>query len=122
VINIHTLKTWPFVVLVLTNLATWLATLGSTVSPHNAYLFTAASAGAYALARGFAKFNSDTGDFWKTTEFYVVIIGAIVAVLGATQGHVSDNLMKELLAGLTFASMIARGLALAPATQLPPQA
>jgi small-conductance mechanosensitive channel len=120
VINLHTLRTWPFIILVLSNLAAWLATLGSTVSVRNAWMYGALSAGAYALARGFAKFQSDTTNFWQNTEFYVVILGAVSAILGASTGHISDNLMKELLAGLTAVSMIARGLALSPATQVQP--
>jgi peptidoglycan/LPS O-acetylase OafA/YrhL len=119
-INLHTLRTWPFIVLVLTNLGAWLATLGNTVSPHNAWVYAAVSAGAYSLARGFAKFNSDTTNFWQTTEFYVVILGALAAIVGASSGHISDNLMKQLLAGLAAVSMIARGLALAPGTQVQP--
>lgn len=117
-INTHTFKTWPFVLLVLSNAAVFLATLGNTVSQHNAWVYAAASAGVYALARGFAKFNTDASNFWQNTEFYVAILGALAAVVGASQGHISDTLMKELLAGIAFASMIARGLALAPVTQV----
>jgi hypothetical protein len=120
-ISTHTLKTWPFVLLVLSNLGVFLATLGSTVTQHNAWVFAAASAGVYALARGFSKFNSDTGNFWQTSEFYIAILGALAAIVGASQGHISDALMKELLAGIAFASMVARGLALSPGTQTPPR-
>lgn len=121
-INTHTLRTWPFIVLVLTNVAAFLATLGNTVTMHNAWVYTAVSAGAYALARGFSKFNADSGNFWQTSEFYVVLLGAAGAIVGASSGHISDNLMKELLAGLAAVSMIARGLALNPVTQVLPGA
>jgi hypothetical protein len=120
-INPHTFKTLSFVVLVATNIAAWLATLGNTVTTDNAWLFTVGSAGLYALARGLAKFDADTKNFWQTTEFYVVLIGAAAAMIAASQGHMSDTRMKELLAGLAAALSIARGLALAPSTQLPPQ-
>lgn len=114
-VNIQTFKSLEFILLVLTNVAAWLATTGSTVTTHNAYLFTAASAAVYALSRGLAKVNTDGKPFYLTTEFYVAVIGAAVAFLGASQGHISDTLLKELLAALAAASAIANGLRTPPA-------
>lgn len=119
-INLTTLRSWEFLLLVLTNVAAWLATTGSTVTTHNAYLFTALSAMVYALARGLAKVNSDGKPIYLCTELYVAVIGALVAFLGAMQGHISDTLLKELLAGLAAASAIANGLRAPNAPGNPP--
>jgi peptidoglycan/LPS O-acetylase OafA/YrhL len=104
-----------FVLLVLTNVAAWLATTGNTVTTHNAWVFSAASAGVYALARGLAKQNTDGKPWYMTSEFYVSILGAAAAVIGASQGHISDTLSKELLAAIGAAMMIANGLRTPPA-------
>jgi hypothetical protein len=118
VINLDTLRSWQFLLLVLTNVAAWLATTGSTVTSHNAWVFSAASAGVYALARGLAKVNTDGKPFYFTTEFYVAVLGAAAALVGASQGHISDTLMKELLAGIGAATLIAEGLRQPPAGQV----
>jgi hypothetical protein len=118
VINLDTLRSWQFLLLVLTNVAAWLATTGSTVTSHNAWVFSAASAGVYALARGLSKVNSDGKPFYFTTEFYVAVLGAAAALVGASQGHISDTLMKELLAFIAAAQMIADGLRQPPAGQV----
>ena len=114
-INVNTLKSWTFVLLVLTNVAAWLATMGSTVTTHNAWVFSAASAGVYALARGLAKVNADGKPFYKTTEFYVSILGAAAAVVAAAQGHIGGTMEKELLAFIAAASAIAEGIRQPPA-------
>lgn len=113
-INWDTLRSTEFILLALTNVAAWLATTGNTVSVHNAWLFSAASAGVYALARGLAKVNSDGKPIYETTEFYVSLLGAAAAIVGASQGHISDTLMKELLAGIAAATAIANGLRTPP--------
>lgn len=117
-INLDTLRSWQFILLVLTNVAAWLATTGSTVTSHNAWLFSAASAGVYALARGLAKMNADGKPFYQTTEFYVAVLGAAAALVGASQGHISDTMSKELLAFIAAATMIADGLRQPPASQV----
>lgn len=113
--NWNTLRSTEFIVLLLTNVAAWLATLGNTVTLHNAWLFSAASAAIYTLARGLAKINSDGKPIYFTTEFWVSILGAAAALVGASQGHISDTLMKELLAGIGFLLMIANSLRTPPA-------
>lgn len=110
-----TFTSMEFILLVLTNAAAWLATTGSTVTTHNAWVFSAASAGVYALARGLAKFNADGKPWYMTSEFYVAVLGAVAAVVGASQGHISDTLSKELLALIGAALAVANGLRTPPA-------
>lgn len=119
-LNPKTFKSLEFLLLVVTNLAAWLATFGSTVSPHDAVIFSAVSAAFYALARGLAKFNADTKPYWRTTEFWIGVIAAVIVAVGDLQGVISDNRIKQLIALLTFALMVARGLAKQPATQVLP--
>lgn len=109
-INVKTFRTWEFLVLALTNVAAWLATASDTVNPKQAVVYSALSAGAYALARGFAKFNKDTKDFWNTTEFYVTLIGAGTAVVGSLEGTLSDSTFRQVMAALAGMAMIANGL------------
>jgi len=116
-INFNTFRSTEFVLLVLTNAAAWLATTGNTVTSHNAWVFSAASAGVYALARGLAKVNTDGKPFYFTTEFFIAVLGAAAALVGASQGHISDTLMKELLAFIAAATAIANGLRTPPAQQ-----
>lgn len=118
-INLNTVKSWSFLLLVLTNAAAWLATAGSTVSPKNAVLFSAASAGAYALSRGLAKVNADGRPVYQTTEFWVAILGAATAVVGNLNGTLPDSTMKLVLAALAGLSVVANGLRQKPAEQVP---
>jgi acid phosphatase family membrane protein YuiD len=118
--NRNTLFSLPFILLVLTNVAAFLATTGGTVSSHNAWVFAALSAGVYALSRGLAKFNSDGKPFYLTTEFWVAVLGAVGAVVAASQGHISDTLMKELLAFIAAATVIAEGLRTPPSKAVGP--
>jgi hypothetical protein len=114
--NPSTLRSWEFIALVVSNVAMWFATAGETVQTHDAYIFTAVSAGLYALARGFAKQNSDPRDAWKTTEFYVAILGALTAAVGGFKGHISGTTETQLIALLTGLSSIANGLRTPPVT------
>lgn len=114
-INTQTFKSWEFILLVLTNSAAWLATASHDLSPHHAFIATAASAGVYALARGLAKVNSDGKPIYHTTEFYVAVLGAATAVVGDLQGHVGQHTLALLLAGLAAASAVANGLRQPPA-------
>jgi hypothetical protein len=114
VFNSSTFRSTEFILLVLTNVAAWLATTGSTVTTHNAWMFSALSAGVYALARGLAKVNTDGKPIYLTTEFWVALLGAAAALVGASQGHISDTVMKELLAFIAAATAIANGLRTPP--------
>lgn len=118
--NIKTFLRLEGFLLVITNLAAWLATFGNTVSPKNAVIFSAASAGFYALARGLAKMNADTKNWWQTSEFWIGVIGALIVVVGDLNSTIGDSRAKQLIAGLTFLLMVARGLAKQPATQVTP--
>lgn len=117
-INKNTLKSWEFILLVLTNAAAWLAAAGQNVSQRDAFIFTALSAGVYALARGLAKINSDGKPIYLTTEFWVAVIGAITAFVGDLQGHVGQHTLALILAALAAASAIANGLRQPPANNL----
>lgn len=109
-----TFTSLEFVLLVLTNVAAWLATAGGTVTSHNAFIFTAASAGVYALARGWAKLNGDPKAWFHTSEFWVSVIGAATAIVGNLQGHVADSTLKLILGALAAAAAVANGLRTPP--------
>jgi 3-mercaptopyruvate sulfurtransferase SseA len=119
-VNRNTFLSLPFILLVLTNVAAFLATTGNTVTLRNAWIFSALSAGVYALARGLAKWNSDGKPFYATTEFWVAVLGAAAAIVGAASGHIPDSVMKELLAFIAAATVIAEGLRTPPAKALGP--
>ncbi len=116
-INLSTLRSWEFVMLVITNAAAWLADLANTggVSDHDAVLISAASAGLYALARGFAKVNTDGKPIYMTTEFYVAILGAATAVVGKMEGTIGATTAQELLGFIGALTAIANGLRTPPA-------
>lgn len=116
-INLSTLRSWEFVLLVLTNAAAWLANLADTggVSDHDAVLISAASAGLYALARGFAKVNSDGKPIYMTTEFYVAILGAATAVVAKLDGTIGATTAQELLGFIGALTAVANGLRTPPA-------
>jgi hypothetical protein len=117
-VNLNTLKSWEFIGLVLTNVASWLNVVsGNTLNTHQAVLISALSAAAYALARGFAKLNTDGKPFYQTTEFYVAVCGALTAFIGGLKGDISPGLMAELLAAVSAASAIANGLRTPPAAR-----
>lgn len=112
--NLATLKSLSFLILVLTNVGLWLTTVGATVKPEDAYIYTAFSTAAYAISRGLAKVNVDGKPWWKTTEVYVVVAGGAITLVGGFQGHISPLLMTGLVATLTAAISIAEGLRTPP--------
>jgi uncharacterized membrane protein len=107
-------KTWPFVATVLAALGFWLTTTGNSVSQHDAYIFTGLAAGAYALSRGLAKWNSDGKPFYKSSEFWIIILGAVVTTFGFFKGHMSALTWTEISGFLTFATAVAEGLRTPP--------
>jgi hypothetical protein len=117
VINLSTLRSWEFVLLVLTNAAAWLANLANegNVSNHDAVLISAASAGLYALARGFAKVNTDGKPIYMTTEFWVAILGAATAVAGKLTDTIGPTTTQELLGFIGALTAVANGLRTPPA-------
>lgn len=116
-INLSTLRSWEFVLLVLTNAAAWLANLADTggVSDHDAVLVSAASAGLYALARGLAKRDYDGKPFYMTTEFYVAVLGAATAVVAKLEGTIGATTVQELLGFIAALTAVANGLRTPPA-------
>lgn len=115
-INFSTLRSMEFVLLVLTNVAAWLANLADVggVSNHDAVLISAASAGLYALARGLAKVNTDGKPIYMTTEFYVALLGAAAAVVAKLDGTIGATTTQELLGFIGAATAIANGLRTPP--------
>lgn len=115
-INLSTLRSMEFVLLVLTNVAAWLANVADVggVSDHDAVLVSAASAGLYALARGLAKVNTDGKPIYMTTEFYVALLGAAAAVIARTQDTLGPTTTQELLGFIAAATAIANGLRTPP--------
>jgi hypothetical protein len=110
-INTKTLMSWQFVATVLTAAGLWLtALLGNTIPDKYAYIATGVVAGLYALARGVTKFNGPPKSVLHTTEFYVVVIGAAVATLGAFHGHIGVGVYTAIAGFLTFATTIAHAL------------
>jgi hypothetical protein len=122
-LNASTFRSMEFVLLVLTNVAAWLANLANVggVSNHDAVLISAASAGLYALARGLAKVNTDGKPIYETTEFYVAILGAVAAVVAKMDGTIGTTLAQELLGFIGAATAIANGLRTPPALAVAPK-
>lgn len=116
-LNASTFRSMEFVLLVLTNVAAWLANLANVggVSNRDAVLISAASAGLYALARGLAKVNTDGKPIYETTEFYVALLGAAAAVIAKLQGTIGATTVQELLGFIAAATAIANGLRTPPA-------
>lgn len=115
--NPRTFLSWPFLATVLSAVAVWLTTLGHSVNPHYAYIFTGVVAGIYAVARGIGKLNGPFKSVFLTTEFWVVIIGAVIVSFGYFQGHMSTALWTAINGFLVLASTIAHQLASPPTTQ-----
>lgn len=118
-INIQTLKSWQFWATILTAGGVWATSLiGTTIPEKNAYIVTGVVAGAYALARGITKFNGPFKSIVKTTEFWVVIVGAAVATLGVFHGHLGSGIYSAIAGFLAFASVISHALS-SPSQALP---
>jgi hypothetical protein len=98
-LNPKTFLTSEFLAFALTNVAAWLATLVDWMSPTTATWVSAASAALYALARGLAKLNSDTKDFWNTTEFWALVLGAGITFVSGLADHIGPR-GEHLLAGV----------------------
>jgi len=115
-VSLARFKSLEFILALLTTLGAWTAELAGAggVTPHDAILATAASAGFYALARGLAKVNADHKPFYMTSEFYAALIGAAAAVAGKLDGEVSANTMQVILAALAGLQAVSNGLRTPP--------
>jgi hypothetical protein len=116
-VSLARFKSLEFILALLTTLGAWAAQLAGAgnVTPHDAILLTAASAGFYSLARGLAKVNADGKPFYMTSEFYGAIIGAGTAVAGQLDGAISPNVMQIILGALAVLAMVSNGLRTPPA-------
>jgi hypothetical protein len=110
-------KSLEFLLAAVTTLGAWAAQLAGAgnVTPHDAILLTAGSAGFYALARGLAKVNSDGKPFYQTSEFYGALIGAGTAVAGNLTDEISPNTMQIIVGALAALQMVSNGLRTPPA-------
>ena len=118
--NKETFKSLEFLLLVITNVAAWLAQSTGTLSTHWAVYATAGSAGLYALARGLAKVNADAKSYWNTTEFWVAVLASIPAIITAEQSIISPHvyvMVQSVIAGLLA---IASGYRKIPTVQAGP--
>ena len=116
-VSLARFKSLEFILAMVTTLGAWAAQLAGAgnVTPHDAILLTAASAGFYALARGLAKVNADGKPFYQTSEFYGALIGAGVAVAGQLDGEISANTMQLIVGGLAGLQMLSNALRTPPA-------
>jgi hypothetical protein len=126
-LNPKTFKSLEFIVFALVTVGAWLGTLTDTVSPHTAVFTTAISASLYAVGRGLAKANTDVKDFWQTTEFWSLVLGTAVSVVGYWQDVIgpatTQRITQFLLLGIAIMAYrkdpaVASGLAPAPAPHL----
>ena len=108
--NRKTFRTLEFLLVVVTNVAAWLAALADSIPDRWAVYATAGSGALYALARGFAKLNSDTKDYWHTTEFWVALLSVIPTVLAGIDGTLGTH-TTAIVSGIIAAALgIANGV------------
>lgn len=119
--NTKTFKSWEFVFLALATAGAWLTSLvSSEVGNNSAVYITAAAAAVYALARGLAKVNHDSKNWWQTSEFWATFIGAGVAAAAALEDTISTHWFGIIMASLGAAMAIANGLRKVPIIQAAP--
>lgn len=119
--NTKTFKSWEFLFLVLATAGAWLTSLASSeVGNNSAVYITAGAAAVYALARGLAKVNHDSKDWWQTSEFWASLIGAGVAAAAALEDTISTHTFGLIMATLGAAMALANGLRKVPVVQAAP--
>ena len=98
-----------------------LATIGAVfansqgwITPEYAAIVATVSAAAYALSRGLAKYNNDLKRGWKTTEFWVGLVGAAVVVFESVSGNISADTVVILNSIIGVIYAISRGFAKMP--------
>lgn len=109
--NPKTFKSLEFITLVLGVIGPWLVNAASdAINTKEALTYNAIAAAVYALARGLAKMNSDTKDYWATSEFYVAILGSAAAAVGVLSDNLSGTRWSQLQGLILAAAAIANGL------------
>lgn len=121
--DLTTFKRLEGLILIASVAAGWLAAFAKSGVGYNTGVYvTAGAAALYALSRGLAKLNTDGRDYWNTSEFYVLVIGAATTFVAGLASTVSTHTEGILLAILGAAAMLANGLRKVPAQQVnPPQ-
>lgn len=89
----------------------WVLALTNVVPAQYAAYLTAASAVAYAISRGLAKYNADFKLGYRTSEFWLAVIGVGVIVAQAIPGHISAQVAALLSALVAAFFQISRGMA-----------
>jgi hypothetical protein len=109
-LNLKTFRTLEFLLVVATNIAAWAAALADSIPDRWAVYATAASGALYALARGLAKQNADTKDYWKTTEFWMALVTSIPPAIAAIDGTLGTHAYASVQAAIAAALGIAMGI------------
>lgn len=75
-------------------------------------ILMAVVAGVYIFARGIGKsgaqYNSSSKPFWHTSEFYVTVLGAIMAIVAGLDGIINPEMAASIMTALTAAYQVAR--------------
>lgn len=108
--NAKTFRSLEFLLVVLTNGAAWLASAGDWLDPRYATYATAGSVALYALARGLAKFGSDVKDYWRTTEFWLAVLGSAGSMIAAFDNVIPSRQYALIQAVIIAALGIANGM------------
>lgn len=116
-LNRKTLASWEFISFVFVSVGAWLLEWGDKLSGAQAIYLSAAAAGVTAVSRGLAKHDSDTKNWWETTEFWVAVIGGAQATLAQLVGvaNFDTSTLAFVLSGIAGALAIGRGLGKDPA-------
>jgi len=89
----------------------WVLALTSIVPAQYAAYLTVASAVAYAISRGLAKYNLDFKHGYRTSEFWLAAIGVAIIVAQAVPGHISAQVATVLSALVAVFYQVSRGMA-----------
>lgn len=116
-INRSTFASLEFLLLVLGNVANWVAVAAGTYSGAFGAYLTAASAAVYALARGLAKVNVDGKPYWQTTEFWLAAAGSVPAIVEAFRGEIPAKTYAVVQAAIVALLGVAQGLRKIPQVQ-----
>ena len=88
----------------------WVLALTSIVPAQYAAYLTVASAVAYAISRGLAKYNNDIKLGIHTSEFWLAVVGVVIIVAQAIPGHISAQVAAILSALVAAFYQVSRGM------------